>query len=343
MNANSKKHKSPIERITESKFAGNDAVITALPPAGSSRLYFRLDSRRGSSIAVYGKDLRENRAFLDLAEYFAKRGIPVPKILATAPEGDIYLLEDLGDRDLLSYVLESKEKYGLIDEQVVMLYKQAVDDLVKMQMSMRDKAEFKRMCPVPEFNAESVMFDLNYFKYYLLLPAFDTLDEFTLQEEFRRFAEHIAKIEPKGFMYRDFQARNIMIDKNDKPGFIDFQGGRFGPVVYDIASLVNQTGAGLPYEVKELLIRYYHKKLIEYVEIDFEEFTSAYRDITAVRILQTLGAYGRRGLMQGKKYFLESLPRGIAKAKDFFAREKLSVEMPYLKSLIEELPDNIKI
>lgn len=101
---------------------------------------------------------------------------------------------------------------------------------------------FSYCYPLAAFNRRSILWDLNYFKYCFLKATGLEFQENLLEDDFERMADTLLQIEPQVFMYRDFQSRNIMI-REEKPYFIDFQGGRKGPFYYDVASFLWQAKA----------------------------------------------------------------------------------------------------
>ena len=91
-------------------------------------------------------------------------------------------------------------------------------------------------------------------------------------------------------MYRDFQARNVML-KDGMPYFIDFQGGMRGPIYYDVASFVWQARAGYPDEFRRSLVNAYMGALGKYVPVDERTFNKRLGLFVLLRTLQVLGAY----------------------------------------------------
>lgn len=98
--------------------------------------------------------------------------------------------------------------------------------------------DWQNCYPQPEFDEDSVLFDLNYFKYCFLKPSGLDFHELKLEANFRLFAKDLTAENIDSFLYRDFQARNVMLDAEGNPHFIDFQGGRRGPFYYDLASFL---------------------------------------------------------------------------------------------------------
>ena len=92
-------------------------------------------------------------------------------------------------------------------------------------------------------------------------------NESRLNIDFQRIADFIMEAPSDFFMYRDFQSRNIMI-KDNQTYFIDYQGGRKGPLQYDIISLLYQVKAQLPNDLRKELLSHYKKKLGKYVNIE---------------------------------------------------------------------------
>ena len=111
-------------------------------------------------------------------------------------------------------------------------------------------------------------------------------------------------------MYRDFQSRNILIHKNDLY-FVDYQGGRRGPLHYDLASLLFEARINLPTDFREEMTDFYVGELSEQIKLDRKEFVQQFYLFVFLRILQVLAAYGLRGYVQNKSIFLKSYPFAV--------------------------------
>ena len=189
--------------------------------------------------------------------------------------------------------------------------------------------------PQKEFDARMVYFDQNYFKYCFLKPSGIEFDEIALDDEFRKMKEILLKADRYDtFMYRDFQARNVMI-RDGEPWFIDYQGGRRGPFQYDAASFIWQARAAYSDGLKEKLLRRYMESLRKYITLDEEEFRETFRHFVLFRTIQVLGAYGFRGLFERKAHFIESIPYAMKNIEALL--EKPFAEYPYLTSLLKDL------
>ena len=107
-------------------------------------------------------------------------------------------------------------------------------------------------------------------------------------------------------MYRDFQSRNVMVVQGELY-YIDFQGGRKGPVYYDVASFLWQAKANFPSGLRDELIETYIVSLQKYQSVDAHHFRSRLRQFVFFRTLQVLGAYGFRGYFEKKPHFIQSI------------------------------------
>ena len=141
-----------------------------------------------------------------------------------------------------------------------------------------------------EFDVDSVLFDLNYFKYCFLKPTDLDFHELKLEANFRLFAKDLTSEPMDCFLYRDFQARNIMLDDKGNPYFIDFQGGRKGPFYYDLASFLRQASAKYPFKLRRELVWEYYQSLKHYTEVSsVRHFVNRLSLFVLFRTLQVLG------------------------------------------------------
>ena len=143
------------------------------------------------------------------------------------------------------------------------------------------------------------------------------------------------------FMYRDFQSRNIMI-KDNHTYFIDYQGGRKGPLQYDIVSLLYQVKAQLPQSLRDELLSHYKQKLASVVDIKEIRFDDYYQSFVLLRLMQVLGAYGYRGLIQKKQHFLSSIPYALKEITSLNKALNLPLEIKELSSVLSQLDNLIK-
>ncbi len=311
----------------------NPDSITTLSASGSHRRYYRLVAGKLSLIGVVGVDKAENETFLTMSDHFAKAGLNVPKILAVSEDKMVYLQEDLGDKvlyDMLAKAKSSPKSKAYIESILI----KTVQELARFQVLAAKGFDFNKCFFIKEFNQRLVMFDLNYFKYnYLKLTGLN-FKEALLQDDFEQLCEDLLAVEGEAFLYRDFQSRNVMI-KDDKPYFIDYQGGFKGPLHYDLASFVWQAKAAYSGELREKLVSAYIESLKLYKDFDELQFRKNLRLFVLFRTLQVLGAYGFRGLYEKKKHFIESIPYALANLRDVLTEP--FEDYPYLTEVLKDL------
>ena len=308
-----------------------------LPGAGSNRKYYRLTDDRGETvIGVGGTSREENEAFVRLARHFASKQLPVPHILAVSADSMCYLQTDLGHRSLYDALAEGRKRGGAYSEKEKELLRRTIEALPRIQYEGAEGLDFGCCYPLPEMDAQAVAFDLNYFKYCFLKPSGLDFHEGRLEEDFRAMAADLA-VRPgeNTFLYRDFQARNVMLDDEGRPYFIDFQGGRKGAAEYDVASFLWQASAHYSPALRQELVDAYLKASRPYRRTSDEAFLSRLKRFVLFRTLQVLGAYGFRGYFERKPYFLDSIPPAIANLRCLLEDDEVC-PYPYLHALLEE-------
>ncbi|MFO8129055.1 MAG: RNase adapter RapZ [Bacteroidales bacterium] len=309
--------------------------ITATGSSASHRRYFRITSGNTSMIGVFNEDTAENEAFFYLTGHFHRHGLSVPEIKGIHRSRRIYLLEDLGDTSLYSLVSQGKPGKGF-DSMLTTMYGRVIDQLPRFQILAGRDLDYSRCHPVANFDVRSMKWDMNYFKYYFIKLNALRFNEHKLENDFHTLGSHLSEAPADFFMYRDFQSRNIMIH-NNKPHFIDYQGGRKGPLQYDIVSLLYQVKAGIPENIRQDLLRYYLKQLRSYGYEREDEFMHYFPGFLLLRVMQVFGTYGFRGLYEKKPYFLESIPLAIASLRDILQKWDMKPELPELGSVFDQI------
>ena len=304
------------------------AKIEALPAHGSAREYFRLVGKTQKAIGAYNEDRAENKAFLSFSRHFAKNGLPVPQIYGEDVDKHIYLQEDLGDETLFSFLSRIRETENFSDK-IIRIYENVVGILPDFQVRGARGLDYKVCYPRHSFDRQSMMWDLNYFKYYFLKLAKIPFDEQRLEDDFKKFTDFLLSADRNFFLYRDFQSRNVMLI-GEKPYFIDFQGGRKGALHYDIASLLYDAKADIPREIRLSLLDTYLAALEKHIPVDRQSFLAHYYGYVYIRIMQALGAYGFRGFYERKTHFLKSVPYAIRNLETLLQTVELPVALPSL-------------
>ena len=304
--------------------------ISKIPQSGGDRVYFRITQGQQSWIATYNLNLRENETFIEFANHFYAKGLPVPQILAVSENKSIYIQSDLGSVSLLE-VLEKEGK----TEHVFSLFQKSLSALAKLQVHGGAGLDYNYCLTSKEFGKHAILTDLLYYKYYFLDALQYPYDKQALINEFELLSDQLASKDLNHFLFRDFQSRNIIVS-NDEVYFIDFQGGMQGGLSYDVASLLWQAKAELSNEWKEKLVDYYISEVQKLLPSKMHEakFRKQYNGFVLLRLLQVLGAYGFRGLFERKAHFLTSIPLGLNNLKNFLAVSPISNDTPVFAGIL---------
>jgi aminoglycoside/choline kinase family phosphotransferase len=309
-------HKQQIERFLNKEGLmdnGSEITITPFAGDGSSRLFFRILTGDNDSYCgvlpgndTSGKGLAEAHAAFNIGSHLKKRSIPVPVIHGFDPETGFILFEDLGSTLLHDELNDLKEKNG--DQAWNLIrdtYKELAELLLFMQISGSVRFDRKWCWDTQRYNKklmlekESGYFVSTFCHDLLNLP--DAPD--ALSDEFKKLAGRAASQPAVYFLHRDFQCRNIMLVDNEMR-IIDFQGGRLGPLGYDLASLLVDPYALMPYEMQQELLEHYLEHLCRY-GLDDRTFLKGYPSLALQRNLQILGAFAFLSNQRGKPFFAQ--------------------------------------
>jgi len=330
-----------INHLFYKTFNEKSETIEKLPQSGSSRIYYRIKGKNQTAIATYNTDKRENIAFLHFSEIFKRNGINVPEIYAEDSDNNIYLQEDLGDETLFQRIQRVRTG-DIFPEELIDLYKKTVEQLAEIQIKGNKGIDYSVCYPRSAFDKQSMMWDLNYFKYNFLKLANIPFDEQLLENDFNAFSDFLLQTDCKYFLYRDFQSRNIML-YNDKVYFIDYQGGRKGSLHYDLASQLYDAKANIPEKIREDIKNHYLQYLKNKFELNISDFDNYYYAYVLIRIMQAMGAYGYRGFFERKRHFLASIPFALKNLNSILKKENIPVELPELRRVLNALTNSEKL
>ncbi len=313
----------------------NKSQIIPLPTSGSNRLYFRVifteNHNPKSILASFNNDINENIAHNSFSIHFKSLGFNVPDIYARDESYQYFLLQDLGDITLFNLLMEKRSI-------ALDYYKQAITNLVQFQTTGIKNLDLDVAYPIKSFNRRSVMWDLNYFKYYFIKPHDIIFNEDLLENDFIKLTDKLLQSKCEFFNYRDFQSRNIMIYE-DKPWFIDFQGGRKGPLQYDLVSLLYQVKAGLTNSEREILYNFYIAELNRVLPTEQLNFESYYNYFIYFRLMQVMGAYGFRGMVQRKAHFLQSIVPAIKLLEQLINSKPIDTDLSELHEVFNQIKE----
>ncbi len=322
-----------IQKLYTEKYGKFDK-IELLRQSGSYRKYFRFFSEQKTVLGVYNPDRKENEAFVSFAKHFKKIGLNVPDVFDVFFDENIYFIEDLGDETLFDFLQKNKN-----EKEIIKTYKKILDWLIRFQFEGIKNLDLTKCYPRDIFDKQSIMWDLNYFKYFVLKIAKVTFDEQALENDFQKLADFLTSTSLDYFLYRDFQSKNILL-KDDDVYFIDFQGGRKGAIFYDVASLLYDSKAKLPESIKNELLEYYYSLVNQRIALSEQEFYEYYYYYVLIRVLQAFGAYGFRGIVERKLHFIASIPQAIENIKKILTNEYLTLDLPELTKALKNLTEN---
>ncbi|KWW41668.1 MAG: hypothetical protein F083_882 [bacterium F083] len=320
--------------------------ILPIAESGSARKYFRIITDNKSLIGTYSNNVEENEAFLCFSKHFHGLGLNVPEVFAVNEERTCYLQSDFGDDNLFAHVQKAlmanvgpstgSGTSASIGENTIELFKKALSHLVKLQVLGHQGLDYSKAYPTERFDRQAIIDDLNYFKYYFIKPHEEIdFNETRLGKDFEAFADFVSQAPCDFFMYRDFQSRNIMVKDGDLY-FIDFQGGRKGPLNYDVVSLLYQVKAQIPQAIRDELVNYYKAELSQYMSPEAVKFDTYQPYFVYLRLMQVLGAYGFRGLIQKKSHFIESIPYALKELRIWNEKNPLNA-YPEFQHILSQL------
>ena len=311
-------------------------MITRLPQSGSDRVYFRLIYPEGQVIGAYNPSREENDAFVGFSNHFRSKQLPVPEIYVYYPDEKVYFLEDLGDINLFTWLARRSDEERF-NEETEALFMTIAADLVRIQTEGIVGLDLSLCYPHRSFDRQSIVWDMNYYKYMFLKLIAAPFNETRLERDFESLTRFLLDAGQDYFLYRDFQTANIML-KDGKPWYIDYQGGRLGAPHYDIASLVYDAKAYIPEGIRQ-------KTLDRHLDL-FASATGKSREslqqysgaFTLIRLMQALGAFGFRGLHENKPTFTESIVPAVELMNELLSGSALQIDLHELKKASEAVP-----
>lgn len=320
---------SALTELYKNHYQKTPQGFEALAETGSYRQYFRIKHSDYTILGVYNTDLQENKAYLSFTKTFTDARVNVPEIIAVSEDHKAYLIEDLGNTTLYDCVLEDRSTADRLSAKGIDLYSKTLKELLKIQTKTIDKLDLSYCYPRDAFDKQSMLWDLNYFKYFFLRLMRVPVDEQKLEDDIQEFSRKLNRVDQNFFLYRDFQSRNVMI-RDEKPYFIDFQGGRKGAIYYDVASLLYDANIELKQEDREILLEDYYLYYNKYFPTEKEYFKKHFYQFALLRLMQALGAFGLRGVVEKKPHFKECIPYALESAQSIVIEQSLLKKYPTL-------------
>jgi NDP-sugar pyrophosphorylase family protein/tRNA A-37 threonylcarbamoyl transferase component Bud32 len=288
-------------------------TTTRIAGDGSDRLWQRIASARHSLVvADHGihsrRDIRgECDAFVAIGRHLYDKGISVPRIYQADVFAGLVLVEDIGDVHFQSVVLNSRNV-----NETMAWYQSAVQLLISLSLIGGSGFDPSWTYRTPVYDKALILEKECRYFVEAFLNRYLNLDIHAqdLMDEFGTLADRALNGAMNGFMHRDFQSRNLMV-KNSRIYAIDFQGGRTGPIQYDLASLLIDPYVDLDRSLQDRILAFCIQALSARVSVDPVSFTSAYQYCRITRNLQILGAFGYLTRVKGKPGFDAYVPAAL--------------------------------
>lgn len=282
----------------------------ALAGDGSDRRWFRLKSEAGALILAdhglpAGPEPTEAQAFVAIGRHLHRRGVPVPAIRAAEPFAGQVLLDDLGDLHLQTAVRQQPDAAARRA-----LYARVIAVLVHMARAGAEGFDPAWCHQAPRYDRRTIVEAEG--GYFLEAYVRGVAGIAVASQKFRPAFDHLARCIGRleaGFMHRDFQSRNLMMVQG-RIGVIDFQGGRLGPMAYDLASLLIDPYVDLPRELQDVLVAEAVRQL-SLTGAAAEDFRAGFAYCALARHLQMLGAFGHLSRVKGKTGFATYIPAAL--------------------------------
>ena len=307
---------------------------------GSGRRFYRIKGKAESWIVMINsqppqdqRGVTENDSFLYIARHLRSKGLPVPAIYQHDRERGWFLIEDLGDCHLQTEVLGMKGDRRRIIE----TYQQVIEVLIIIQVEGRKGFDPAMIHNAPYDQGFMLAWESGYF-YRAFLKGYLGLDipDEELRDELEGLARQAAEAPAGYFLYRDFQSRNIMV-RDGGFGLVDFQGGRLGPLQYDLASLLLDPYVELDHGVQEELLAYYLGRIQDRAHVDLTGFQEQYPVVALHRAMQILGAFGFLTKARGLAFFRTYIPPALRSLRTLLAAQQFDSYKLLKKVVFKEI------
>ena len=293
---------APAERAAVGRRLGGDVSAEAFEPRGSDRTFLRLrGSRRGAMLIRHGRERPENDRYAGHARFLAALGVRVPALLADNPAGRFVLMEDLGDRTLADVIAGAPEP-RVAAAYVRVVLAMAPWHIAGLAAARRSGLGLEEPFGPALYEREHRLFLDQYLAGRLHAPA-DLVA--AAARDLGQVSSWLADAPPV-LLHRDLQSSNVLWTRG-RPAFIDFQGMRSGPAMYDLASLLFDPYVRVPAAVRT-------RALDAYVaEVGTRRARpDLFLPAAVQRLTQALGAYARLGAIRGAERFLRHIPPALA-------------------------------
>ena len=288
-----------LDQWLAQQFAPGSFRYSPASEDASFRRYFRVTTSDGRSLIVMDAppEHEDCRPFVKVARLFAEAGVQVPAILAEDLDNGYLLLSDLGNTTYLQ---------ALDDTSAAALYDAATTALVRIQSISRPGI-------LPDYDRALLLRELHLFPDWYVTRHLGLAPNEAQQQALQSVFEAIVVnnlAQPRVFVHRDYHSRNLMVTPSG-PGILDFQDAVYGPITYDLVSLLKD--AYVSWDEQRLLdwaIRYWEKARAAGLPVrpDFAEFFRDFEWMGVQRHVKVLGIFARLFHRDGKSGYLQDMP-----------------------------------
>lgn len=310
--------------------------LTPVSGDASFRKYYRINQQNSSYIVMDAPPQNENaELFSQVSLAFAQAGINVPTVIDADFDNGFLLLSDLGDTQLIS-LLKSDKQQDILEN--------ALDVLFKLQ-----KQGGQHILELPPYSNEKLLNEMQLFDTWFVRSLLGIELDLQQQKQLLKLYQLLidsANKQAKTWVHRDYHSRNLMYQQN-QIGVIDYQDAVYGPITYDLASLLKDCYIRYDNALIEKLLSNYHQRLLneEMITTDVESFMREFEWMALQRHIKVLGIFARLSIRDNKIGFLADLPLVFAYVEEtinryptfIFLRDFFAELKPLLANKLTEL------
>lgn len=273
--------------------------LTLVSGDASFRKYYRITAQNTTYIVMDAPPRNENaELFTHVTHAFAQAGINVPEIIDADFDNGFLLLSDFGDIQLLS-LLKSEQQDTLLQ--------QALTDLFKLQHQGG-----QHILELPHYDNEKLLTEMQLFDCWFVKSLLNIELDLATQKNLLKLYQLLidsANKQTNIWVHRDYHSRNLMVYQNQL-GILDYQDAVYGPITYDLASLLKDCYIRYDNDKIKRFLSDHHQRLLdaEIIDIDIEQFSRDFHWMALQRHIKVLGIFSRLSIRDNKHGYLADLP-----------------------------------
>lgn len=303
MKANSVNDPTVNESLKKLRWNIDTTIVSLFNRSGSDRSFIRLLNNNNAAILIkHGTARPENDLYAQNARFLNSNGVRVPAVLQEFRSLHANLMQDIGTSHLTDTVRNKNKR------NIIAMYSAVLDLIVLMHTKCTISARKKTLKLIDPFSHDLLLWEHNLFSNLFLAKKMKLENALIkkIKNELRKTTLRLLE-EPAVLIHRDLQSSNIMIFQN-KPWLIDFQGMRFGPALYDLASLLCDPYVRMPENIANFLLTSYAEKM----GANEDSMEKLFPVAAIQRLSQAIGAYARLSVLPGGEPFLAHIPPAVS-------------------------------